>query len=474
MKKFKEKTYKFIVRFSRFNVLSVILVVVVFFNILSVKVFPQSLFLASAANIEVGELVRLINLERKSRGLTPVTVDSRLVEAAQAKGLHMIEKDYWSHYSPDGISPWKFIVDADYDYSFAGENLGKDFTTAAPLHNAWMNSPSHKENIVSPSFMNVGVAVVSGEFQGKETTIVVQMFGKPKKSSPEDNLKAEKAVIFPTLVHDALEKPMITNPKDGEITNEAAFDIRGTAKEGNFIEIYDKDQSIGITSIKDQKFNFKSEEIYEEGGHVFYVQAVDREKEEAGTSDSIKVIVDTIAPYVVKDSFGLSHLEVDKNKSRFNFSFKTYDNPTLAKIIYKDFEFEADKNEDSWYFSIENEKNQWEDISIVLYDRAGNSKKTTIKQEQIESIVSTGVSANLNYSFNKRFIEDVITRIMTKSLRGIVNFAIAFLMLILLFVQRFVLVESGLTKEESRPLLHLPVFAVLIFVALLGSGGEIL
>ncbi len=133
--------------------------------------------LGYAANISVDEVIRLTNEQRVSQGLSPLEYNSTLASAARAKGADMINRDYWAHVAPDGTEPWKFFKDAGYSYRFAGENLARDFSNAPSAVEAWMASPTHKENILSSKYKEIGVAVVEGDLAGADTTIIVQLFG---------------------------------------------------------------------------------------------------------------------------------------------------------------------------------------------------------------------------------------------------------------------------------------------------------
>jgi len=89
----------------------------------------------------------------------------------------MLVNGYWSHVAPDGTEPWKFFIDSDYKYRYAGENLARDFSNPSDAVEAWMASPSHKDNMLSDKYVEIGVAVVEGDLAGVDTTIIVQMFG---------------------------------------------------------------------------------------------------------------------------------------------------------------------------------------------------------------------------------------------------------------------------------------------------------
>jgi uncharacterized protein YkwD len=109
--------------------------------------------------------------------------DSILTKAAQAKADDMASKGYFSHMSPTGKSPWSFIKDQNYRYKVAGENLAVYFTDTQTLVNAWMNSPSHKQNIINPQFTHTGVGIAEGLYKGYRTYFIVQLFALPVTNS---------------------------------------------------------------------------------------------------------------------------------------------------------------------------------------------------------------------------------------------------------------------------------------------------
>lgn len=133
--------------------------------------------LGYAASISANEVIRLTNEKRIQNGLAPLTLNSTLSAAAQAKGIDMINRDYWAHVAPDGTQPWKFFTDFGYKYRYAGENLARDFSSASSAVDAWMASPSHKENMLSSKYKEIGIGIVEGDMAGVDTTIIVQFFG---------------------------------------------------------------------------------------------------------------------------------------------------------------------------------------------------------------------------------------------------------------------------------------------------------
>lgn len=130
------------------------------------------------------EIVNLTNIQRGKNGLGTLTENSLLDQAAQAKASDMFANDYWAHYSPSGKSPWVFITGAGYKYVYAGENLARDFDNAKSVVDAWMNSPSHRANLLDHNFKEIGVAVADGKLNGRDGILVVQMFGSTNASVP--------------------------------------------------------------------------------------------------------------------------------------------------------------------------------------------------------------------------------------------------------------------------------------------------
>lgn len=135
--------------------------------------------LGFATSIYQQELIRLTNQEREKQGLPALTENSTLNQASQLKAADMFLKDYWAHVAPDGVTPWYWFEESGYIYVMAGENLAKDFNTSAGVVRGWLNSPTHRDNLLNKNFTEIGMAVVNGKLQGEETTLVVQLFGTP-------------------------------------------------------------------------------------------------------------------------------------------------------------------------------------------------------------------------------------------------------------------------------------------------------
>ena len=153
-------------------------------------------------------LVNLTNNDRSSFGIESLSVNPKLVSAAQEKANDMAMKGYFSHTSPDGTEPWYWIEVAGYQYSSAGENLAIDFSDSAEVEKAWLASLTHRANLLNGKFTEIGIATARGIYQGRETIFVVQMFGAPKK--------VFTASISETEVLEIVSSNINTSPPEAE------------------------------------------------------------------------------------------------------------------------------------------------------------------------------------------------------------------------------------------------------------------
>lgn len=101
------------------------------------------------------EVVRLVNVERQKAGLKPLAVLEELEKPADLRALEINTK--FSHTRPDGQSWTTVFAKHNLNYTKAGENLANGFKTPEAVMKAWMNSASHKANILNPDFVNIGI-----------------------------------------------------------------------------------------------------------------------------------------------------------------------------------------------------------------------------------------------------------------------------------------------------------------------------
>lgn len=184
--------------------------------VISFTYLPKTHFFADLmAALTKTSLIEMTNQEREAAGQKPLKINQTLEQAAYLKAQDMMEKDYFSHYSPTGREPWDWLREVNYNYKYAGENLAIGFLDSEEVIKAWDESPSHRANLLSPNFQEIGIAVWRGNFQGSETTLVVQFFGSPlKKEVTPLKIAEEPKPKKP----ESLEKEVI--PKKEEILPE--------------------------------------------------------------------------------------------------------------------------------------------------------------------------------------------------------------------------------------------------------------
>ena len=173
--------------------------------------FPKTDFFA---DISKQVLITLTNQDRTNQGLVALEENYQLSEAAYLKAKDMLDKGYFSHQSPEGITPWYWIKKAGYNYKIAGENLAIGFLDSEEVFNAWMLSLPHQKNVLNPGYKETGIAILTGDFQGNKVSIVVQLFGsslpEEKQIIPVASAQTQEPRDSGTTIIPAQEQQQIT------------------------------------------------------------------------------------------------------------------------------------------------------------------------------------------------------------------------------------------------------------------------
>lgn len=146
-------------------------------------VLHSSKVLGFATAISQSQLIILTNQTRIANGVGALNESALLDKSAMLKAQNMFAENYWAHNAPSGKTPWYWFDQAGYVYTIAGENLARDFDTSQGVIDGWMNSPSHRANMLASGYKDIGIAVLNGTLQGHETTLVVQHFGTTANSA---------------------------------------------------------------------------------------------------------------------------------------------------------------------------------------------------------------------------------------------------------------------------------------------------
>lgn len=153
-------------------------------NVATAVRHPRSHVLAYATSMSVSGLLASTNTQRLSSGVGSLTLNDKLDASAQAKANDMASRNYWSHNTPEGNPPWVFVSAQGYSYQKLGENLATGFSDEQSTISGWMASPPHRENLLDPSFTEVGFGYANNPDYtaagGGPMTIVVAFYGKPQ------------------------------------------------------------------------------------------------------------------------------------------------------------------------------------------------------------------------------------------------------------------------------------------------------
>jgi uncharacterized protein YkwD len=164
--------------------LPMLLIVVVGIAINS-ALYSNTKVLGTGSDFSSATLLNGTNGERIKNHQTPLVMNPQLSAAAQAKANDMVTDNYWAHNSPDGQTPWTFIIDSGYQYQEAGENLAYGFSSASAAITGWMNSSEHRNNLLNSDFQEVGFGVANAaNYQGKgPQTVIVAEYGQPSDAT---------------------------------------------------------------------------------------------------------------------------------------------------------------------------------------------------------------------------------------------------------------------------------------------------
>ena len=121
------------------------------------------------------------NRARANRGLKKLCVHPALQRAAEAHSRDMIRRDYFSHNSKNGATPYRRMSREGYKFRSAGENIAYgsgSYGNPGRIFKNWMKSSGHRHNILNRKYHEIGIAAVTGTYKGmKNTTMWTADFG---------------------------------------------------------------------------------------------------------------------------------------------------------------------------------------------------------------------------------------------------------------------------------------------------------
>ncbi len=410
-----------------------------------------------ASEITSYNVVSLTNQARTSYGLNTLSNDARLEAAALAKANNMFELQYWDHFGPNGESPWQFIKAAGYGYVYAGENLARGFRTAEGVHEAWMASPTHKANIVSGNYEDIGVSVVTGVLEGSQTILVVQMFGSlsmPQVSNPitvTDTSADEEGEEYSPTESGQIKAIMITSPRTGDLLNDASANVKGEVSnltDDYQVEVYDNDESVGSTEVIDSEtsqWEFSKDSDWEEGEHSV-------EAKISGTdtiSEEVSFTIDSDPPEIDEESISVVH-----DDSSFSVSFSVNEEVGDAILVTGDQSFNLEKDDEGKMIADISKEDIGNSVQLVVADVLGNSTSIDVSEYFIDDSEEENVKVNFA-GFIKSI--DVTDRI---------NLIIAFVIFALLCVEIYVYWKKDKLKNIANDFFALGFWWLLLVVGI--------
>lgn len=213
---------------------------------------------SSATDLSPDNIASAVNKARSQRNISTLAYNLRLAAAADFKAHDMIARSYFSHTDPDGKYIWDKIAEEGYKpYTVLGENLAVDFFSTEGLMAAWIESPTHRANILNVDYKDQGIGVADGN-GGKYSMAIANTFGAQpstqitKKTitepAPKPVSEAPAPVPKPVAVtapQTTPEKPSVEVDSNSVIINPSIENDK--LKLGIFVKILGKPSSVTAT-----------------------------------------------------------------------------------------------------------------------------------------------------------------------------------------------------------------------------------
>ncbi|MGD1003263.1 MAG: CAP domain-containing protein [Minisyncoccia bacterium] len=193
--------------------------------------------------LTVAGVIAETNAARAANGdLPPLVENATLDDIATLRLDDMFTQQYFAHVGPQGEGAITVASSVGYDHLALGENLALgNYAGDAGVVTAWMNSPGHRANILDTHYTQIGVAVREGMFEGDETWLAVQIFGRPASdctapdANMENSINLSEQQISSTSVELTDDKAIIDamSPQSGPAYNAQVEDYNNLAAQYN-------------------------------------------------------------------------------------------------------------------------------------------------------------------------------------------------------------------------------------------------
>jgi len=138
-------------------------------------------------------LLERVNRERRAAGVPPMRPEPLLDETAQRYAADMLARSFYGHDSPEGMTVLERSKAAGYRPSSVAENIARGQNSVEEVMDGWITSPIHRENILSPIFVDLGSGVAVGKNKNGYQILWVQCFGRSKTGTPWRRQRSQPA-----------------------------------------------------------------------------------------------------------------------------------------------------------------------------------------------------------------------------------------------------------------------------------------
>lgn len=407
-----------------------------------------------AGSIKTSVLVETLNSERRAEGMGELEVDPRLVSAAYEKAEDIFEHQYWSHYGPDGQTPWDFILGNGYSYVYAGENLAKGFSSSEGVHSAWMASKTHRENILNPSYNDVGIAVVSGELNGSYVVLVVQMFGSLTETEGSGFL-AETSQNPASYNNAGFVEIMY--PRDGDVIADNDFRMEGTSGSNiDSLKLYDNGGFESDVICEEGIWDYRPVSSWNDGYHIVKVVAGNQD-----IDDEVGFTVDTVAPVIIEDSLEVK--EIRGLIKKIEVEVEIEGEPKSVILVAGEF---SEDMSGAGQFRVEIPVAVFSDgvqAKIIAADEAGNNVVLDVSSYVL------GVSTLFDENSYK-----ILGNIGSDRAVSLFNRLAVIGIAVLLFVDAVYLLKLNILSSRGKTLFPIAIWIFVLGIGMVvGSGGTI-
>ncbi|TSC66222.1 MAG: hypothetical protein G01um101477_168 [Candidatus Doudnabacteria bacterium Gr01-1014_77] len=213
---------------------------------------------SSATDLSPDNIAKAVNKQRSQRNISTLAYNQRLAAAADFKAHDMIARSYFSHTDPDGKYIWDKISEEGYKpYTVLGENLAVDFFDTEGLMAAWIDSPTHRSNILNADYKDQGLGVADGN-GGKYSIAIANTFGAQPSTQITQKVVTQPAPKPVETIPVPKTQPVET-PKTETVTQKPSVEIDGNSvlinpsiennklKLGIYAKVFGKPNSVTAT-----------------------------------------------------------------------------------------------------------------------------------------------------------------------------------------------------------------------------------